>query len=152
MREILFMAWDKNNEYGMCRVMCMDWVNSEACLCIDEDRASQVNLKFDRLEILQYIGQKDKSDKKIFAGHIIKGHYFIEVLASNLGVEEGEEEKIFLCQWNDYLAEYVFRTQPNNENDVVQKTYHDFSDEGIEIIGDIYTTPELIKESIKEII
>jgi len=133
MREIKFRAWIKNNE-EMCEVIALQ----SKCLsvrCIDSSTIymdskqpmTQKIFSLDKVELMQYTGLKDNTEKDIYEGDIIS---FLYNDIQYTGKIEFEAGMFILC--NEYL--------PNSYIpifDVTNSYDSEFWVEG-EIIGNIY--------------
>jgi uncharacterized phage protein (TIGR01671 family) len=92
-------------------------------------------------------GILDKNEKEIYEGDVVRTHRFIQVLGDNYGVCEGEEINICVVQYRNEDACFVF--VPTKEH--AEANYFnpwDFSDEGMEVIGNCYSNPELLSEKL----
>ena len=107
MREIKFRAWHKNNK-SMCYNVTTDLLDK------------------DYLEFMQYIGLKDKNDKKIYEGDIVKHHRF---------------NTITKCIFNEKYITFAFKSE--NE----EYFYMDIDKGHLEVIGNIYENPEKLKSN-----
>lgn len=92
--------------------------------------------------LMQYTGLKDKNDKEIYEGDIIKFHIFTQELGEGFGVYEGERE------WIGEIAMESFGVWL--ESDTEEKSgyiinWYGTHEESIEIIGNIYENPELLR-------
>ena len=115
-REIKFRAWNKNTQY------MWDWdrIKNELYLAFFSQSY---------WEIMQYTGLKDKNGKEIYEGDIIGAFYFVQDKLTVIFMDgcyqvnndqDGETGQL--------LSEYL-RTYPNK----------------VEIIGNVYENPELLK-------
>lgn len=103
-REIKFRAWDKN-----MKAMVYIWTDLRILVRVDSP-----------VELMQYTGLKDKNDKEIYEGDIVKVEGFILKVV-----------------WYELAA--CFRYLDDAHNLLSPLNYDD-----PEIIGNIYDNPELI--------
>lgn len=120
-REIKFRAWDKRK-----KEMFYDW-------CIDPDGgwfgdfgdgSEDIALKYyknGKIEVMQYTGLKDANGKEIYEGDIIR------VNGRNMEV---------------FFKDGYFGWGQEHDG---KYSFDPFGDEKIEVIGNIYENPELIK-------
>jgi len=122
MREIKFRAWDKEKkemfEHGLFYLSTQkDFVEGFLCQINDGEWVDYKG----KLTLMQYTGLKDKNGKEIYEGDIVNNYeYNYEVIFFNgsFGLEISKDElKSPLCFYNN-----------------------------IEVIGNIYENPELLKE------
>ena len=98
----------------------------------------------------QYTGLKDKNGKEIYEGDIVEWTFFYERLGANMGVIEDDTivKGIIRCRQGGFVLEVI-------ENDFEDAGYYSISalytdtESDVEIIGNIYDNPELIKEEEK---
>lgn len=98
----------------------------------------------------QYTGLKDKNGKEIYDGDIVEWVFFYERLGANMGVKEDDTIVKGIIRWRQggFVLEVI-------ENDFENAGYYSISalytdtESDVEIIGNIYDTPELIKEEEK---
>lgn len=98
----------------------------------------------------QYTGLKDKNGKEIYEGDIVEWVFFYERLGANMGVKECDTIVKGIIRWRQggFILEVI-------ENDFENAGYYSISalhtdtESDVEIIGNIYDTPELIKEEEK---
>lgn len=125
MREIKFRIWDIN---------ARKWLKSFNIDLLDIP-------KFNLAEVNQYTGLKDKNNKEIYEGDIIK---FEDCSIDgtkefyNIGVieREGKRDELVISQ---LLFEKTYFTE--NYMDFIDQTF-----EVSEIVGNIYENPELLGE------
>ena len=87
-----------------------------------------LNADFDEIELMQYTGLKDKNNKEIYEGDIVK-------LRANHGIGVVK----YYDEWGAFVVEYV-KSKPLV---VLGMSYYK---EDIEVIGNIYENPELLGE------
>lgn len=98
----------------------------------------------------QYTGLKDKNGKEIYEGDIVEWVFFYERLGANMGVTEDDTIVKGIIRWKQggFILEVI-------ENDFENAGYYSISalytdtESDVEIIGNIWDTPELIKEEEK---
>ena len=126
MREIKFKAWHKEEKI-MGEVLGIDILHKEIFFS-DEDVDCYEHTDFKDIELMQYTGLKDKNNKEIYEGDIVK-------LRTNhgIGVVKNYDE------WGAFVVEYI-KPRPLA---VLGTNYYK---EDIEVIGNIYENPELLGE------
>ncbi len=133
-----FRAWDKHtqieegeyiNGAGMFYPQEILF-NSREVVVKRYNSDSAHSLDFDDIELMQFIGLKDKNRKKIFEGDIVKCKLFANQRALIGEVKYAEKSATF------YLL-------ANN------KSFRLFSGrDDLEVLGNIFENPELLKEEI----
>ncbi len=126
MREIKFRAWDKEAK----QMFQIDYINfhvqERKVYSVEQvgggELGAQYSHSFDKIEIMQYTGLKDKNGKEIYEGDIvsIKGGAPYEV--------EYDYEWLGYQPWRSFITDEDMWMSHN-----------------IEIIGNIYENPELLK-------
>ena len=130
MREIKFRAWLK---YGkeIVDVEEIDFMN-EVINYIDNDYENNeqeiIGAYFENIELMQYTGLKDKNNKEIYEGDIVK-------LRANHGIGVIK----YSDEWGAFIVEYI-KPRPLA---VLGMNYYK---EDIEVLGNIYENPELLGE------
>lgn len=130
MRDIKFRVWDKETKHMH---ICGEDVHDEISFENETNKAYYYNLqngcgslREDSAYILmQYTGLKDKNRKEIYEGDIVKSYYYIP----NEDGTEGER--------------YIIKTIKYDE---VRCKYNIDMFENLEIIGNMWDNPELLKE------
>ena len=130
MREIKFRAWLKYKK-EIVDVEEIDFMN-KVINYIENDyennRQEIIGTYFEDIELMQYTGLKDKNNKEIYEGDIVK-------LRANHGIGVVK----YYDEWGAFVVEYI-KPRPLA---VLGMNYYK---EDIEVIGNIYENPELIKE------
>ena len=130
MREIKFRAWVKEKK-EIVNVEEIDFMN-KVINYIDNDyennRQEIRGACFEDIELMEYTGLKDKNNKEIYEGDIVK-------LRANHGIGVVK----YSDEWGAFVVEYI-KPRPLA---VLGMNYYK---EDIEVIGNIYENPELIKE------
>jgi len=136
MHKIEFRAWDKK-EKAMCWVSIIDFEHRECVLVYPTKEYKEKTKSFDEIELMQYRNLKDKNNKEIYEGDIVK---YKEI------TECGEKitEKICVVECTKYgFTPFIF------ERDIWKDCWYTIKISDIEIIGNIYENPELLKEGKK---
>jgi len=125
-REIKFRAWDKKEKRMVI------WINNEGYGCYGSPQYEDYNVSGnDRFIPLQYTGLHDKNGKEIYEGDIIK--YILD------------SYQIF---WWDLEFRWAGKRQDDKEVFSLARICEEnqgLVEDGIEIIGNIYENPELLK-------
>jgi uncharacterized phage protein (TIGR01671 family) len=130
MREIKFRAWIKK-EKKMCRV---NQINFDGFITVrfpeHESEIGDVfddHMELDEFIALQYTGLKDKNGREIYEGDIVYmseyGDYPMEVY------------------WHENMVKWFMKNSIGNTDHLYMQKANNY----LEIIGNIYENPELIK-------
>jgi len=143
MREIKFRAWDERNRKMSSTITFRDLVNYYAHGEVNWPKHPTIMPVWIDIIWMQYTGLKDKANREIFEGDIIKLYHpnYYEYFKGTVSYDN--KQAAFFCS-----GEAVNRiTYSDNRPDVVViHTYaYLFEHDEIEIIGNIYENPELIK-------
>ena len=126
MRKIKFRAWHKEEKI-IGEVLGIDILHKEIFFS-NEDVDCYEHTDFKDIELMQYTGLKDKNNKEVYEGDIVK-------LRANHGIGVIK----YYDEWGAFVVEYI-KPRPLT---VLGMNYYK---EDIEILGNIYKNPELIKE------
>lgn len=117
MREIKFRAWDKKDK-GMVSVYNLHFYQKYVGV-LDRERTGNIDVyPIKEFNIMQYTGLKDKNGKEIYEGDIVRWHKFND-----------EQFSVKEIKW---FAE--------DGNWIIGQT------ERMEVIGNIYSNPELLNK------
>ena len=127
MREIKFKAWDKNlkrwTNYSIADDLPRFYDKHTGCWKTDKEG--------ERFVLSQYTGLKDKNNREIYEGDVIKAISF----ARWVGVAKySDENQAFI--FDDLDKKY------RGKSTVFMNQF----DDGFEILGNIYENPELLDE------
>ncbi len=125
MREIKFRAWHKGKKI-IGNVLGIDILHKEIFFS-NENVDCYEHVDFKNIELMQYTGLKDKNNKEIYEGDIVK-------LRANHGIGVIK----YYDEWGAFVVEYV-KSKPLA---VLGMNYYK---EDIEILGNIYENSELLK-------
>lgn len=129
-REIKFRAWLKYRK-EIVDVEEIDFMN-EVINYIDNDYENNeqeiIGAYFENIELMQYTELKDKNNKEIYEGDIVK-------LRANHGIGVIK----YYDEWGAFVVEYI-KPRPLA---VLGMNYYK---EDIEVLGNIYENPELLGE------
>lgn len=126
MRKIKFRAWHKEKKI-MGEVLGIDILHKEIFFS-NEDVDCYEHTDFKDIELMQYTGLKDKNEKEIYEGDIVK-------LRANHGIGVIK----YSDEWGAFVVEYI-KPRPLV---VLGMNYYK---EDIEVIGNIYENSELLGE------
>ena len=124
MRDIKFRAWEKK----LKEIIPVKNIDFEAKM-INKD---SIWRKFDEIQLMQYTGLKDKNDKEIYEGDIVEITWAYD--------KSIHKFKVYYDSENAY---YSLKEIGRDDLDVLCG----YSKEQIEIIGNIYENPNLLKET-----
>ena len=145
MRTIKFRAWDKLDK-SMYSIREIDFladgiINSIRTVVPLQTTDEDIDFDFpirrnNEYELMQFTGLKDKNGKEIYEGDIIKKEFYTNysgkaIKHESIGIVKFEERKFTSCFYILY-----------HEIGHFQVTFN----ESIEVIGNVYETPELLKE------
>jgi len=137
MREIKFRAWFKNGKFKVMEGQKCSMQEERTLLEFLQDVKDCADEHGYNFILMQYTGLKDKNGKEIYEGDIVE-------------VDEGDIDKgihkVEYCGESDYPA---FDLEPSLGCDSNGLSHCMGADDvSIKVIGDIYSNPELIKESL----
>lgn len=140
-REIKFRLWDTSEkEFVDPKTIA---INGLGNVMADTGREWVIDICKEDFILMQYTGLKDKNERDIYEGDIITLHQFIQVLGTGLGVSEGEQELTGKIEINDYGVYFNCTSQDDSVSDYL--ILFNLHEESLEIIGNIYENPELLK-------
>ena len=133
MREIKFRAKIKDGDEwkygGGIQVIGLDTV-----MLSDDGKHGIIHLVQPET-VGQFTGLKDRNGKEIYEGDIIKYHYFYFADGSEI-----EKEHVCSVKYDDSFANFDAM-----DKEGFAHFLGNASDDGIEVIGNIYENPELLK-------
>ena len=143
MREIKFRAWDKERKMWL-EINAIDFENKKVYLKGGEIR------DFTKVDIMQYTGLKDRHNKEIYEGDIVKNNWFRcdgEFIGGNWVVRYGGHSIDGQDYYSSWGCGFYFDRCDGVENETYNIIQIPFDkNKGIEIIGNVCENPELIKK------
>jgi len=132
MREIKFRAWEEKGK-DMIYSVRGNFVMEFDGKCSFVEWGSEYFKAMPDLILSQFTGLKDKNEKEIYEGDIVKCQYRCH--------PEGEfNESIMEVVWDKENCEFSWFLQYRYRNNAIKN---------IEVIGNIYENPELTKNDLK---
>jgi uncharacterized phage protein (TIGR01671 family) len=134
-REIKFRFWDKHtkkmHEVGEIRFGVKHGMTStDLADYVIDPYGSRYCIVGENCELLEYTGLKDKQDKEIYEGDIVKG------VVDTLTPSQNDIDAYYIVRYEDGTWNYSYSLQEVGQ---IPST-------GWEIVGNIYENPELLSE------
>ena len=131
MRDIKFRCWDTENK-EMLEVQELDYEDSYNGQPMIRTTMYSDYFDTEDMILMQYVGLKDKNEKEIYEGDIVKFRF-----------KDDREEFPDLIGYIEYQTTFTaFRIMSNQGSFKIDITEIKF----IEVIGNIYENPELLEE------
>ena len=138
MREIKFRAWDKKHSY-------MDdefWIDSRgniydrARITYDTPNTEVEQAKDDRFILMQYTGLNDINGVEIYEGDIVTATWYDDIVIMQLSLTGKVQYH------SGWLAFVIWDEQRKTMSEINGCGFRDWE---IEVIGNIYESPELLE-------
>ena len=153
MREIKFRAWDKkrkkmwypNNDEVDFYAIGM----SGALYALDENGKYDYTEEFEKMIFMQFTGLKDSNGKEIYEGDIVSWKAEGAIGEWLVGIVKWEEDRFIVERVNSPLWVYegiTCRSYAIKGEFYAEYRIPSFEWDELEIIGNIYENPELLKE------
>ena len=138
MREIKFRAWDKVKN-KMLKIASINWACNRIGYYYKGKNQGECSLS--NIILMQYTGLKDCKGNEVYVGDIVK-HYRFERYddKTNTILIDKKNYRIQTIEWSDYYCFFV-TVMKNTTCERVSLYLHEY----LEIIGNIYKNPELLK-------
>lgn len=146
MREIKFRAWDKERKKMIYSIKDMLdgvilWEKGQLVIADNVEFGTHEEMRY--LEPLLYIGLKDKNNKKVYFGDYI----IMKIWNGGDGIEEPDDRDEFegVVIWIQDNTRYGIRTKDCRKNEAEVDLISNPPFVILEVIGNIYENPNLIK-------
>lgn len=143
-RELKFRAWDKDKG-KMIDAEALSWLylrlDGDKWSIRDYPNAEPLLLNYENGVLMQYTGRKDKNEKEIFEGDIVK---YKNLLGCECEYDEWRESKLATIE----TAVIEFKNgefYPREKFYECDDCFYDVRHFDFEIIGNIYENPNLLK-------
>lgn len=150
MREIKFRAFLRSNQRlpngitlgyekfprGIYEIMDLN-LASEIVTLWSEKEQTCFEVSFRKVELLQYTGFKDKNGKEIYDRYIVSVKYLYDKRTTDRAQVVWQEDK----------ASFGLKSLKGLTNEVYE-LYQVTAEHNLEIIGNIYENPELLKDNL----
>ena len=146
MREIKFKIWDKKNKKWY-----IQYPNCNNLFNIYKNGTLGRKSEDDDYIFVQYTGRKDRDNKEIYKGDIVKNHWY-DCNGKFIGGLWVVKYGMHSIEGQDYYSNsgegFYFDAQSGIDDDTYNIANLPSDDDrgGIEIVGNIYEDPKLMKE------
>lgn len=142
-RDLKFRAWDKENKDMTYGVDLQFDSNGKLSFLRHNnwqgDGEPEENVNWDGIApieefvLMQYTGLKDKNSKDVYEGDIVKDFY-----GKILRIDWADKWARYMLSYDGQWCQYYLEDYHNNKTDYLAQS--------MEVIGNIYENPELLKE------
>lgn len=143
MREIKFRAWDKEN-LQFVTVMSIHYATKKPYICTTREKYSSAlrRLVFEKIELMQYTGLHDNNGKEIYEGDLIQWN---KPFGSIAEVKFGHWDNGEIYEANEWGYGWYCVFKYSHKKRIYDQ-YQQLYGQDIEVVGNIYENPELLKE------
>lgn len=132
MREVKYRAWYNGKMYEVAKLDL--WGDPDQATCdlasLDFDEEELFDIYLHEVKIMQFTGQNDKNGIEIYEGDIL----------------QDKRKRKFIVTWNNDIGNWVNKPTDNGTS---YSCFNIGTVKGLEVVGNIYETPELIESEDK---
>ena len=144
MREIKFRGWVKENQ-KMVRITGFDFDDKYGEW--EYEDGENYCISQEHIELMQYTGLKDKNGKDIYEGDIIKFSWKKHVGLVKFGIAYSTADDLYSVEQSlCYYVEWFVQQREKALTEGLGNEEGGTESKDIEIIGNIYETPELLED------
>lgn len=152
MREIKFRAWDRTSDIMRTDISSIDYDGSGKVAQINVVTGVDILFPDKEAILMQYTGLKDKNGVEIYEGDIVRDlsqRIYLADTRKKLSRLGAVQYGVYYAPADDPYCSAMVEGL-HIEGGTLSPNLRDYSIEEIEVIGNIYENPELLKDSTND--